>query len=76
MSRPIRWFAAALVMCSAGCGQKGALYLPDASPQAVKTAPATPAAPTPAATVPAATPPVEDPARRKTPTDPEPPTTR
>ncbi len=75
MSRPLRWLPM-LILCSAcGCGQKGALYLPDASPQAVKTAPATPGAPAPAATVPPATAPADDPARRKTPTDPEPPTT-
>jgi predicted small lipoprotein YifL len=47
---------------SSGCGQKGALYLPDAPPQAVTT--------------PAQTPP-SDPAsaRRKTPPAPDPATT-
>jgi predicted small lipoprotein YifL len=46
-----------------GCGQKGALYLPDRTPEAVK--------PPPAASAPA-----EDPARRKTPTPPDPATTQ
>jgi predicted small lipoprotein YifL len=60
VSRRLRLATAALVLASiGGCGQKGALYLPDATPQAVKT---TPAAPTPD----------QAPARRTTPTDPEP----
>ncbi len=64
MSRRLQLVTAALVLGSAsGCGQKGSLYLPDATPQAVKT---TPAAPTPD----------QAPARRKTPTDPEPATTQ
>jgi len=46
-----------------GCGQKGALYLPDRAPQSVKAPAATPA-------------PAEDPARRKTPTTPDPATTQ
>lgn len=48
-------------IAACGCGQKGALYLPDPAPQAVKTLPAAPA-PTPE--------------RRKTPTTPDPATTQ
>ncbi len=66
MSGFLRLAAAAWVLAAAsGCGQKGALYLPDATPQAVKPAPAT-----------QTTPAVPAPARRKTPTDPEPSTTQ
>jgi predicted small lipoprotein YifL len=36
--------AACLLLAASGCGQKGALYLPDAKPQAVGATPATPAA--------------------------------
>ena len=36
---------ALLALACAGCGQKGALYLPDRSPQAVPATPATPATP-------------------------------
>ena len=32
-----------LLLAAGGCGQKGALYLPDPKPQAASTAPATPA---------------------------------
>ena len=39
-----------LALAGAGCGQKGALYLPDRQPQPVPAAPAAPASPaTPAA---------------------------
>ncbi len=47
--------AAALLL--AGCGQKGALYLPDATPQAV---PARPAAGAPAPAQPATTAPDDE----------------
>jgi predicted small lipoprotein YifL len=36
--------AACLLLAVGGCGQKGALYLPDAKPQAVGTTPAASAA--------------------------------
>jgi len=36
--------AALVLLCLAGCGQKGPLYLPDPAPQAVPAAPAAPAA--------------------------------
>jgi hypothetical protein len=80
------------LLIGGGCGQKGALYLPDPAPHAV---PAPPASATPAATpttTPAATPadgeaatpaadeaatPADDEAaRRKTPSAPDPATTR
>jgi predicted small lipoprotein YifL len=78
---------AALVVLSltaalGGCGQKGALYLPDAAPKAVPaapsgkapTTPAGPAAPaSPASPATPGTPAADDPAaRRKTPTLPDP----
>jgi hypothetical protein len=57
------------LLISAGCGQKGALYLPDPAPQAVPAPPAGAAPPLPAA--PAA--PADDEAtRRKTPSTPDP----
>jgi predicted small lipoprotein YifL len=46
-----------LALGCAGCGQKGALYLPDRQPQAVPAAPDSPVAqPAPGATDPAAEP--------------------
>lgn len=61
MSGFLRFSAAGLclLVASSGCGQKGALYLPDSKPQAVTTAPAAPAAD-------------ESAARRKAPHPPEP----
>jgi predicted small lipoprotein YifL len=64
------------LLISGGCGQKGALYLPDPAPQAV---PAPPAGDAPAATpttTPAATPADDEAARRKTPGTPDPAATR
>jgi predicted small lipoprotein YifL len=77
------------LLVTAGCGQKGALFLPDPAPQAVpapapgsatpEAAPnATPDA-TPdatSATAPAATPADDAAARRKTPSTPDPATAR
>ncbi len=64
MTRLAQAAVAAVGLCVlGGCGQKGALYLPDAAPQAVKTNPATPA-------------PSEAPERRKTPATPDPATTQ
>jgi putative lipoprotein len=58
------------LLISAGCGQKGALYLPDPAPQAVPAPPGGAAPPAPAA-------PADDEAtRRKTPTTPDPATAR
>ncbi len=51
------------VWAASGCGQKGALYLPDQAPQAVKSNPAAPAS-------------AQSPERRKTPPAPAPATTR
>ncbi len=68
------------LLVSGGCGQKGALYLPDPAPKPVPAAPgsatpdATPDA-APAAT-PAASPADDDAARRKTPGTPDPATAR
>jgi 2-oxoglutarate dehydrogenase E2 component (dihydrolipoamide succinyltransferase) len=76
------------VLC--GCGQKGALFLPDHAPQpvlsapaAAPTAPATPAAPATApapaaeaATAPDATTTPDTPTTRKAPRDPDPTTAR
>jgi predicted small lipoprotein YifL len=50
-----------LLVAVSGCGQKGALYLPDAKPQAVGATPANPAA--------------DEAARRKAQQAPTPPTT-
>jgi predicted small lipoprotein YifL len=64
------------LLIGGGCGQKGALYLPDPAPHAV---PAPPASATPAATPAAdeaATPADDEAARRKTPSAPDPATTR
>jgi len=69
---------AALCLAAAlgGCGQKGALYLPDAAPKAIPAAPASKPATAPAGTATPATPSApaaDDPAtRRKTPTLPDP----
>jgi len=60
------------LLMSGGCGQKGALYLPDRAPQAV---PAPSGGATPDATPPA-TPAGDQAARRKTPSTPDPATTR
>ena len=58
--RPVRLtvvvFAAGALLACGGCGQKGALYLPDPAPQAVPQTPAgpeTPAAPAAATPQPA-----------------------
>lgn len=58
---------ASLMVALAGCGQKGALYLPDHKPAAVPAVPGS-AAPAPAA--PEA--PADDPAARKAPRTPDP----
>jgi hypothetical protein len=72
------------LLINGGCGQKGALFLPDSAPRAVPTTPssATPAATpdaAPAATpdaapaaMPADTPADDEAARRKTPSTPDP----
>ncbi|HKC16012.1 MAG TPA: lipoprotein [Steroidobacteraceae bacterium] len=57
------------LLISAGCGQKGALYLPDPAPQAV---PAPPARATPDAPATPAAPTDDEATRRKTPTTPDP----
>jgi hypothetical protein len=57
------------LLISAGCGQKGALYLPDPAPQAV---PAPPAGTTPTAPAAPAAPTDDEATRRKTPTTPDP----
>jgi predicted small lipoprotein YifL len=49
MRRATWMLAGAVTLLLAGCGQKGALYLPDKNPQVVTTpaAPPTPATPAP-----------------------------
>jgi len=68
--RPMRWraaAAAALGMCTlCGCGQKGALYLPDHTPQPVISPPAPSSGSAPA----------PDTTTRKAPRDPDPSTAR
>jgi predicted small lipoprotein YifL len=71
--RSMRWQAAAVAMglCAlCGCGQKGALYLPDHAPQPVMSPPAIPA---PQAQQPA---PAPDTTTRKAPREPDPATAR
>ena len=58
------------LLISAGCGQKGALYLPDPVPQAVPAPP--PAGATPAAPAAPAAPTDDEATRRKTPATPDP----
>ena len=58
------------LLISAGCGQKGALYLPDPAPQGVPAPPGSAAPPAPAA------PADDEGTRRKTPTTPDPATAR
>jgi len=56
-----------LALCVLGCGQKGALYLPDPAPQAVPAAaPAAPAAQAAPAAPATGDEPKPDPAQRKT----------
>ena len=58
---------ALLVLLASGCGQKGALYLPDAKPSPVTASPATTATPAPPAT-----PATDESSRRKAPPTPDP----
>jgi len=65
-------FGACLLPELSGCGQKGALFLPDPRPQAVPAAPATatPATATPGPATPDT--PADTPATRKAPRTPDP----
>ena len=66
----MRWqaaAAAALSLCTlCGCGQKGALYLPDRGPQPVLSPPAVPAVPSSESA------PAPDTTTRKAPREPDP----
>jgi len=72
--RPARLLAGLMLLLACGCGQKGALYLPDSKPESVTPHPATTVEPgTPAAP---ATPPADESSRRKAPSTPEAATTQ
>jgi predicted small lipoprotein YifL len=72
----MRWpaaAAAALILCAlCGCGQKGALYLPDHAPQPVSSPPALPAVPAEVPPAPSSdSAPAPDTTTRKAPRDPD-----
>jgi predicted small lipoprotein YifL len=71
MSAGARIATALILLLASGCGQKGALYLPDAKPPPVAAGPATTAAPAASAT-----PADDESSRRKAPATPDPATTQ
>ena len=67
MNAGLRIATALILLLASGCGQKGALYLPDAKPPPVAAGPATTVAPAHSAT-----PAADESSRRKAPATPDP----